>query len=415
MAANLRFRKYYLIFCTGFSFLINHAVCQNLVPNPDFEYIIQCPNDDGYIKYAYPWYNPIKDYLNISNSYLFNYCEPQYHPYSVPWNIWGYQYPRSGKGYAAIGVYGGCIYKDSLPRSYITAKLNFPLEKGNYYSVHFYTVLAEMSTYAVNRLGVYISNDSVYGHVLRPLPYIPQIAMDTSRIFRDTMNWTPVSGIYQAKGGEKYITIGNFYTDTFLTIEYVGYNPNTFGSYHYIDDVSVYEIKDPLYKADAGEDKTVCIRDSVHIGSPPHPGYRYKWRPSKGLSCDTVAQPMVISPYTATYYLTQCDYTDLETYDTVKVNIYNCDTMDTDYGLEIYPNPACDMANISFRGVVPENVHFTINNILGQELVKDQINPEEKQKVIDTGMLPDGVYFFRVYSKSNLLKCVKVVKIISGY
>ena len=75
------------------------------------------------------------------------------------------------------------------------------------------------------------------------LPYIPQVTNPSTNILYDTTNWILVSGIYQAIGGEYYMTIGNFNdsSSTFLdSVPTSGLTENT--AYYYIDDVTVYDL-----------------------------------------------------------------------------------------------------------------------------------------------------------------------------
>ena len=52
------------------------------------------------------------------------------------------------------------------------------------------------------------------------------------------MKWTKISEIYTAQGGEKYIIIGNFKTDSLTDTMHVKNNAPTL-SYYFIDDISV--------------------------------------------------------------------------------------------------------------------------------------------------------------------------------
>ena len=68
----------------------------------------------------------------------------------------------------------------------------------------------------------------------------PQILQYGNPIINDTLNWIKVGGIFTARGGEQYITIGNFNddntTDT-VFVDSTGWNGGI--AYYYIDDVSV--------------------------------------------------------------------------------------------------------------------------------------------------------------------------------
>jgi hypothetical protein len=95
-----------ILLITHYSLLITVLHAQNLVPNASFENFSSCPSDQGQIIRAVPWYSPTY-YLTESMSDLLNECSPPF-PISIvniPFNIWGYQYPRTGKGFAGEEIF----------------------------------------------------------------------------------------------------------------------------------------------------------------------------------------------------------------------------------------------------------------------------------------------------------------------
>jgi OOP family OmpA-OmpF porin len=211
-----------------FFFTVITAIAQpNLVPNGDFEYYTTCPSMSSQILRAYPWFQPFvpagsSDYFNCTSIDA-----------GVPSNLLGFQTPHSGNGYAGFQV-----YSDGLDiREYIEVKLSDSLVQGTTYCVNIYIVLSEVYHIPSDRIGIYFSHDSVlystpfYG----VLNYIPQVENLQSNFITDSINWTRIYGEFTATGNEKFITIGNFKTDSNTdTI----YTPGHF-SYFYIDDVSV--------------------------------------------------------------------------------------------------------------------------------------------------------------------------------
>lgn len=136
----------------------------NLVPNADFEEFSVCPFDgsqfDGYVK---DWYNPTlysPDYYN--NCALSPSC-------SVPYNFYGYNYARSGYGYAFIGAFDYYVQG----REYISIKLNDTLQAGITYCVGFFLNLPSMKDndlntgckLAIDRVGVFFQI-----HLFRKIP-----------------------------------------------------------------------------------------------------------------------------------------------------------------------------------------------------------------------------------------------------
>ena len=91
------------------------GISQNLVPNPSFENIDTCPVI-GKIDYAIPWYNPVNTTPNTMNT-----CASyQIFGFGIPSNLAGYQYPRTGNGYAGIVVFADY----AKGRDYISVKLD---------------------------------------------------------------------------------------------------------------------------------------------------------------------------------------------------------------------------------------------------------------------------------------------------
>jgi len=101
---------------------------QNLIPNPSFETISNCPYGPDLIYYAPPWFQPSINSGNTTNSSssdLFNSCyifTGAYARVGVPSSDFGYQLARTGDGYAGI-----LIYADSMKvREYIEVPLISP-------------------------------------------------------------------------------------------------------------------------------------------------------------------------------------------------------------------------------------------------------------------------------------------------
>lgn len=202
-----------------FGLSLNLSAQVNLVPNPSFEDSLGCPLGFGQISLTNYWYSP-----NLATPDYFHECSIAY---GVPINVYGYQPARTGIAYAGAIMTGGY-------REYISSRLSNPLVRDKNYCVEFFVNMASVSFPMPSdtvSLGVYLSNDSVFNSTAGILPYSPQILNALGQNVHDTANWTRISGIYKALGGEQYITIGNFYADEFF-----------FGSnYYYVDDVSIIE------------------------------------------------------------------------------------------------------------------------------------------------------------------------------
>lgn len=213
-------------------------IAQNLIPNPGFDSVINCPFKEGQIGYAVPWLSATSG----GTPDLYNECGSVGYMVPHPF-IYCYQPALSKGGYANIGVYGG--------REYIETPLSSPLEKGHQYYIHFFVspdsdCLLGATWKYTDAIGLAFSDTLVRLNISdrEVLPLEPAIE-NRGKVIRDTANWTRINGCYNARGGENYAIIGNFRTDaqTILEVEDINDIPHT--NYMFIEDVMVIEF-DPL-------------------------------------------------------------------------------------------------------------------------------------------------------------------------
>jgi hypothetical protein len=150
----------------------------------------------------------------------------------------GYQDARTGGGYVGVIIVGS--------QEKVLTELISPLQKGVIYKVEFYVNVHNDVPLGCDGIGMYISENKVTDNQqLNQLA--PQVHNPLGETITDTLNWTLVSGSYVAKGGEKYIAIGNFLEPNEATTTVINsnvINPAPMSSYFYIDDVSI--TVDPL-------------------------------------------------------------------------------------------------------------------------------------------------------------------------
>jgi hypothetical protein len=201
----------------------------NLVLNPGFEIIDSCnvpmAGINGNLLY---WDTP-----SWGSPDIYNVCSLN-HNTQVPSNFIGYQYPHSGNGYA-----GEVMYYNMTPREYCQGQLVSDLLSGRTYSVSFYVSLANVSDLGIHNFGMYFSPTHIFDSIITYLNLIPQVN-DTSLMI-DTLNWKKISGTFVANGGERYLIIGNFFSDYTTDSSAVPINDTLRqGAYYYIDDVDVH-------------------------------------------------------------------------------------------------------------------------------------------------------------------------------
>ena len=205
----------------------------NLVPNPSFENYSICPIGGNQINYANGWFQP--NTFGSSTDY-FNSCSSN-NQISVPNNILGNQSAKGGLAYAGIMIYWANAVNY---REYLEVELSDSLLLGEGYCISFYVSLADKMMYSADKIGSYFSNSPLYynSSSYQPILLQPQVE-NSSGILSDTSNWTLISGVYVANGGEKYMTIGNFFDDNNTSSLLVHPNQSISYAYYYIDEVSV--------------------------------------------------------------------------------------------------------------------------------------------------------------------------------
>ena len=350
------------IYLAAYILLTVSVKAQNIVPNWSFEDTVHCPTNVAQITNSQFWYSPTAntpDYYN-GCSFVVN----------VPYYGSGFQYAKDGQAYAGIFCYD-TVWKND--REYVQVALKETLIKDRIYCAGFWVNLAEFVQYAVDKIGMFISANPISLSVPSFLPYIPQIESPSGVFLTDTLNWVLISGSFQAQGGEKYLTIGNFRDDTntghSVFNGHYGFGPI---SYYIIDAVFLYEC-DSAKIAEAGTDITICRDNSVVLGSSTLSGCKYKWTPASSLNIDTIAQPVASPQVTTTYYLTLTDPFYQITTDSVVVIVQNDCNNATVYIPNIF-SPNSDGQNDVFlvHGENIETLNFAIYNRWGEKVFETQ-------------------------------------------
>lgn len=232
----------YIILCF---YIVPHLSAQeNLVPNGSFEEYNWCPNSvDGYYIIACEyWTMP-----SLGTSDYFNSCSTEtdgtnpYHLFSVPQNYIGFQYARTGAGYAGL-VFVQTEVGTPIAAEYIQVKLNTATEAGKFYHLQFF--VNNSDTICTNSIGATFSPTELNvgnNDIITPTP---DFQSDLSQFFCDTTRWFELNYVFQADGDERFLIIGVF--TPMPLIQNTDYQGNIVidevTPYLYIDDVSLIEI-----------------------------------------------------------------------------------------------------------------------------------------------------------------------------
>jgi len=212
----------------------------NMIANGDFEQLDGKLKRLGGIEVAKGWESPTEVPADLYSETVAD-GSPSY----VPKNAHGFQGALSGQNYAGILGYS---YMDKDPRSYLEVKFKKMLKKGQLYCIRYYVSLSDLSKYSSDQLGAYVSRIVVKKRDESSLTYQPQVPALLSKVYDDQEGWTGICGVYEAKGDEQYLIIGNF-TATDKTNAQKARRPKgetrpqQTNAYYYIDDVSVTPIK----------------------------------------------------------------------------------------------------------------------------------------------------------------------------
>lgn len=167
---------------------------------------------------------------------------------NTPDNFYGKESAKEGTNYAGIVAFS---FGNKVPRSYVMSKLDAPLKKGMRYCVKFNVSLAEASKYASNNIGANFSKKPFATDtktVIKDVAHILHAQNDNIKI-NQTFAWEQICGTFTAEGGEKYITIGNFYGDDVTKSESNKKSKEVkvdqiIAAYYYLDDISVTLLDD---------------------------------------------------------------------------------------------------------------------------------------------------------------------------
>lgn len=227
----------------------------NLVPNPGFEAYKTLPctwtqqarkfNEDVMVS----WHSPTETTPDLFSTQADRDCWT--HPAK---RSNGKVSPHSGEAMAGIKVRG----KGNTPtfwHEYLQVPLSEPLEAGALYIVECWARMLPTNEYASANIGLYLSPVAVMTDNNLPLYFTPHVNAD--EVVKGN-RWRKVSGVVKAEGTERYLLIGNFYSDDDTPFEMQEMGER--GAYYFIDDVSVR-------LAPAGSKPTPRPRESV----PPAP------------------------------------------------------------------------------------------------------------------------------------------------
>ena len=366
---------------------------QNLVPNPSFELHSSCPGASGQISFVNSWTGPG---TNNTPDY-YNACATNT-AYSVPYrHIYDYQDASSGTAFVGIWTFSTL----GLSRETIQSQLTQTLSLNSYYYFKMKINLHNYARFAINNIGAIITTNTTVPLYNSNINATSVLYKYNNPIITDTLNWINIEAIYKAFGGEKYLSIGNFFNDNYTdTISVSSQYPY---SYYFIDDVSVESICTPFWSY---RDTTVTLGDSVLIG-PAITGLNINWYDINN-NFIANAPAIYVKPNSPTYYIASEDFCSGITTHTINVMVtptsvkeYNAFTN----SISLFPNPTTNnftISNLAESSKLKVDITDTQGKLYSTELITITNN----KATIKTN-LPSGVYFVSITDNNSGLKAVK--------
>lgn len=226
------------------------TVQKNLVPNGSFE---NYRKKSGSIKQAIPWTQIASvDYYQspLSND------------------------TSSQKGAKSGDCYIGLRFQKKY-KEFAQVKLADALHRGTVYEFEMYIRLAFWSNTSLKSFGALFSKVGYksQGDALKTA-IIDSVSKKGS--FINGYQWFKISGKYQADGGEKYLTIGNFAPN--VKKDMIKINKFKFGfreAYYFVDDISLIKAKEIIEKVKVEivgsfnvneEDSVLQVKNNIKVG-----------------------------------------------------------------------------------------------------------------------------------------------------
>jgi outer membrane protein OmpA-like peptidoglycan-associated protein len=236
-----------------------------LISNGSFEERVWCPGDytQSQLKTIVGW-----SQANAGTPDHFDACSSGGKA-GVPDNMFGSQPALDGDAYAGL-----VLYSQSKPyyREYMQSELSRPLEAEEWLCVEWWVCAADKGRVITDGLGLYFTAEAPKAKGEGMLTATPQVTNPELHLLSDRWSWTRLSDVFQAKGGEQFVTIGNFKSPEELHfMERKDAPPESSNwAYVYLDDVRVRSVSAPS--------ECSCLNRTIEasVTDPPWQAYQRK-------------------------------------------------------------------------------------------------------------------------------------------
>jgi hypothetical protein len=233
-----------------------------------------------------------------------------------------------------------------------------------------------------------------------------------NEVISDTSSWTWIRGLYQAHGGEKYLTLGNFNTDAQTTqgMEYM--DGTGMQTYFIIDQVSVTSLDNTPggLPADAGADTTIYLGDTAFIGQKIS-NMPSVWQKLDGTPVAANTAGVYVSPQENTSYVISQTINGLYTTDTVTVfvvdNLGELELAQSKY--TVFPVP--NNGTFQLQGNLHAGDQVQLLQLDGKVLLEETVKEASELMTLQT-VVSSGTYVVVVKNKAGQVLCRNRVVVI---
>jgi hypothetical protein len=386
---------------------INHLFGQyNLVPNPSFETCYNCPN-----------YGVIGEQFTPNNVILANWDNPGGGNPDYLNCVTPSLHAQDGSAFVGIGTYVSPYMELQYhnAREYLQCELTDSLIFNENYLVKFFTLTGVLSNnspgnFASNNIGLHFSDTLLHTNNEYVIPLISQVKYFNNEIISDTSTWTKVSGIYEAEGGEKFMTVGNFNFDSETNfICFFPFWPAAGCAHVWFDNFSVTPL-DSIpggLQVNAGQDYSICPGDTAFIGEKIS-NLPANWYLLDGTIVDTNTAGVYVHPSVTTTYVVTMTINGVYSTDTVTVTV-GCAGIDeqTNRSFAIGPNP--NDGTFVVTGALSEGEQIILTTLDGKRVYSQVLPSNSEQEHVCTKLSP-GTYFLEVRTaQGSRCFCDKIV------
>lgn len=231
---------------------------QEILKNPSFEDYKYCP-----VSFNQSELNTVHNWRQVAGGTpdYFHSCSKRV---GVPHNMFGSQPSRDGEAYVGMAVFSA-NKKDY--REYLQVKLERPLQEGEMLCFEIFISPGDYDLYVCDGFGAYFSEKRPRGDRSKVIEVRPQFYNPQFHMLDETDQWTMISDVFVAEGGEEYLTLGNFRPDKHLKIlrrnPADGANLNNDWAYVFIDDIRLKPVKN--------REECSCVNDLIKetVTDPP--------------------------------------------------------------------------------------------------------------------------------------------------